>query len=187
MNIPEPRSIVYLLLLLAGAVVSGYIVSGTWQEEDKPRRPELSLAYYLDDAELSGSGPNGELLFQIWTDHAAQEQGDETITMESVRMVYGPPTALAWKLEAQQGKIPTDTSVIELSGDVVAVSATEDGSPTIIRTQRLDIVPSTREASTTDKVEIEFNGRILYATGMRANLESNDLKLLSNVNGKFLP
>jgi LPS export ABC transporter protein LptC len=187
MNTPEPRAILSLVMLLIGAIVSGFIVSGFWKEDIKPARAELSLAYYLNQAELTGTGPDGKMLFQVWTRRAAQSVGDSSIQMDEVRMVYGPPTALPWEINANTGRIPADASVIELTGDVVATSATEGKNPTVIRTQRLDVNPATRQANTTRKVTLEFDGRTVNATGMHANFETNELKLLSNVNGKFLP
>jgi LPS export ABC transporter protein LptC len=187
LNTPEPRTILSLTLLLIGAILSAFIVSGAWKEGSKPARAELSLAYYLDQAELTGTGPDGKMLFQVWTRRAAQSLGDSSIQMDEVRMVYGPPTALPWELNANTGRIPADASIIELRGDVVAVSAAEGTQATVIRTQRLDINPTTRQANTAHKVTLEFDGRIINATGMRANFETNELQLLSNVNGKFLP
>jgi LPS export ABC transporter protein LptC len=184
---PEPRTILSLTLLFIGAVLSAFIVSGLGKEDRKPARAELSLAYYLDQAELTGTGPDGEMLFQVWARRAEQSLDDSSIEMDEVRMVYGPHTALSWELNARTGRIPADASIIELRGNVVAVSAAEGSIPTIIRTQRLDINPETRQAETAHKVILEFDGRIVNATGMRANFETNELQLLSNVNGKFLP
>ncbi len=176
-----------MTLLFIGVIVSSFIVSGTWSDEKKPSRPELSLAYYLDQAELIGTGPDGKILYQVWTQRASQSIDDSGIELDKVRMLYGPPMEMAWELKSKTGRIPADASVIELRGDVVAISATEGTSPTIIRTQRLDIDPATRQASTKNKVELEFDGRIINATGMHANFETNEIKLLSNVNGKFTP
>lgn len=187
MNTPEPRSILSLGLLLLAALISVYMASGGGSDDRKKSRPELSLAYYLKDAELTGTGANGQMLFQVWTRTAAQSPDDSGIDMNDVRMIYGPPTALPWELTANAGRIPKDVSVIELRGNVVAVSAAENKTTTIIRTQRLDIDPETRQASTLSRVQLEFDGRIVNATGMEANFETNDLKLLSNVSGKFLP
>jgi len=187
MNTPEPRSILFLGLLLVAALFSVYISSGGETDDIKKSRPELSLAYYLYDAELTGTGADGQILFQVWARTAAQSPDDSGIDMDDVRMIYGPPTALPWELTANAGRIPKDASVIELRGDVLAISAAVDRTTTIIRTQRLDIDPATRQASTASRVQLEFGGRIVNATGMEANFETNDLKLLSNVSGKFLP
>jgi LPS export ABC transporter protein LptC len=186
-NLPEPRAILSLVFLLAGAAASIYISSQPWDERETERRPELSLAYYLDQAELIGTGEDGEILYQVSTRRAAQRPDDETIEMDQVHMIYGAPTALPWELNADSGRIPADASVIELIGNVVAISSEEGKAPTIIRTQRLDIDPMTRQASTNEKVQLEFGDRILNATGMEANFETNKLDLLADVNGKFAP
>lgn len=187
MTLPGPRTVLAFLLLLAVALVSTYLLSSLREDEDKPKRPELSLAYYLDNAELTGTGPDGNILFQVTTKRAAQARDEDRIRLREVRMVYGPPTALPWELEADRGYIPTDASVIELHGNVVAVSVETGRQPMILRTERLDIEPDTRNAMTTEDVTLEFEGRQIDATGMQANFETNSLKLLSNVNGRFLP
>ncbi len=90
-------------------------------------------------------------------------------------------------LQANAGRIPADASIIELTGDVVATTGTETENMTTLRTQRLDIDPETRQAESDEPVSIENNGRVLHATGLRANFESNQLKLLADVNGRFAP
>ncbi len=145
------------------------------------------MAYYLDNASLTGTNADGKVLFQVWTKHAAQSMDDTSIDMKTVRLVYGPPTALPWEVTAKRGRIPADISRIELHGGVVAQSAEEGEQPTIIRTERLDVDPETRVASTEADVRLEFGGRVIDATGMQANFETNEVQLLSNVHGRFLP
>jgi lipopolysaccharide export system protein LptC len=186
-NTPEPSTVIKFSLLLTGALASAYVV---FAPQDKPKtkpRPELGLAYYLDQAELTGTSEDGSILYRVSTRRAAQRQDNDAVEMEEVRMTYGAPDALPWELEANSGRIPADASVIELMGNVIATSASKDQGLTIIRTERLDINPNTREAMTNEKVQLEFNGRILNALGMEADLEQNKLKLLADVNGKFLP
>jgi LPS export ABC transporter protein LptC len=187
MYTPEPRAITRLILLLAGAGISSLLLVDTWEADKKPSKPELSLAYYLDQAELIGTGPDGKILYQVWTKRAAQTLGDESVDMEDVRMVYGPADGLPWELSAKQGQIPADASIIKLSGDVIAKSGRTQQDTTTIRTDNLSIDPATRLATTNEKVVIEYNERELNATGMAADFEANRLDLLSNVNGKFSP
>ena len=187
MYTPEPRNFIRLVLLAAGATISSLMLVNTWTTEEKQSKPELSLAYYLDKAELVGTGPDGKILYQVWTHRAQQTMGDESINMDDVRMVYGPTDGLPWKLEANKGKIPADASTIELSGNVIATSGRSKADTTTIRTDKLSIDPATRQATTQQKVVIEYNGRELNATGMNADFEANQLDLLSNVNGKFAP
>ena len=187
MYAPEPRAFIRLILLLAGAGVSSLLLVNTWETEEKRSKPELSLAYYLDKAELIGTGPDGKILYQVWTKRAAQTLGDESVELNGVRLVYGPPNGLPWELSADKGQIPADASTIELRGNVVAKSGETDADTTTIRTAALSINPATRQANSRQKVVIEYNGRELNATGMDADFEANTLNLLSNVNGKFAP
>lgn len=187
MHSPEPRNLLTLALLLAGAVISTILVVDTWDEEEKREKPQLSLAYYLDSAELTGTAADGTILYRVRTRRAAQSVGDDSIELEEVEMEYGPPEGMPWALAAKTGRIPEDASIIELSGNVVATSGDDKDNATTIRTNRLDIDPETRLATTDQKVTIDYNGRELHATGMRANFEKNQLNLLSNVNGKFVP
>ena len=187
MNSPEPRTVVRLILLLAGAGISGLLLVNTRETGERQSKPELSLAYYLDQAELIGTGPDGKILYQVWTRRAEQTLGDESVILEDVRLVYGPPDGLPWELAANKGQIPADASTIELRGNVVAKSGKTDEDTTTIRTAALSINPKTRQAQTRQKVVIEYNGREINATGMDADFEANRLNLLSNVHGKFAP
>ena len=53
--------------------------------------------------------------------------------------------------------------------------------------QRYERDPETMLASTSRKVTLLFEERKLNATGMEADFATNNLRLLSNVNGKFIP
>ena len=184
---PEPRTVVRLVLLLAGAAISSLLLVNTRTTEDNESTPELSLAYYLNKAELISTGPDGKMLYQVWTEQASQSLGDKSINLENVRLVYVPPAGLAWELAADKGNIPEDASTIELRGQVIAISGDKEADTTTIRTNALSVNPTTRQATTRQKVVIEYNGRELHATGMEADFEANRLNLLSNVNGKFEP
>ena len=187
MNWPEPRTLISLAILLAGAIGSSLLVLNNGQEKEKLEPPELSLAFYLRDAELTGTGRNGEVIYKVWTAKAAQSSSDDSISMDGVRMVYEPPEGIPWTLRANGGSIPASQRVIKLNGDVIATAGEKSESKMIIRTQQMDIDPVTREASSAREVAIDYNGRILNAVGMRADLARNQLRLLADVNGQFVP
>jgi LPS export ABC transporter protein LptC len=73
-------------------------------------------------------------------------------------------------------------------GHVRAVSSEGfSGSETEIRTQYLEIYPENFLAETDERVQIRIGARSLTATGMLASLKDNQVKLKSNVRGKFAP
>jgi LPS export ABC transporter protein LptC len=185
--LPETRTLIALALLTAGAIGSSLLLLSNDGDKKTLEPPELSLAFYLNRAELTGTGPKGEIVYRVWTEKAVQSTSDETITMDGVRMEYDPANGMPWKLRANTGKIEDKVRTIQLSGDVVATGIEDKQNVVIIRTQELNMDPTTREASTDGEVTIDYNGRILNALGMRANLESNQVKLLADVNGNFIP
>jgi LPS export ABC transporter protein LptC len=187
MRIAEPKTIFVFILLLAGAGGSTYLASDFWSTDETRAKPELSLAYYLDSAELIGTGEDGEILYQVRAKRAEQTVGDDSVSINDVQMTYGPKQGLPWELSAREGRIPADASIVILMGDVVAVSGDTPETATTIRTQQIAINPHTLIATTQKKVVIEYSGRQINATGMKADFEANRLNLLSNVNGKFIP
>jgi len=185
---PDSRTLVALALLATAAAGSSLLLLGSDSADElSVQPPELSLAFYLDKARLTGTGQRGEIVYQVWTDKAAQSASDASITMDGVRMLYGPPQQIPWKLRANSGSIPANARIIELAGNVVAVAGDKPQNQMVIHTERMDIEPALREARTADAVVIDYNGRLLNALGMRANLATNQLELLADVNGQFTP
>jgi LPS export ABC transporter protein LptC len=185
MQLPDPGTVGRFALLIGAAVISTVLFIRSQPDEARETRPGLSLAYYLDSAELTGTDASGNPLYRVWTDRAAQVPADDSISMQSVRMVYTPEGPQAWNLEAERGRIPADASVIELSGNVVVATATD--AATRIRTQRLDVDPATQEARTPAAVVVDYDGNVVNATGLYADFRNNRLKLLSDVSGSFTP
>ena len=184
---PDLRTTVYLLLLAAAAGATSFVVYLNSENEDETERPELQLAYYLDSATLTGTGPDGVVRYSVKTRRAQQNNNTREIALDGIRMDYGAPQGLPWKVRADRGRIPEDASVIILEGNIVAVSGSDHPNRTEIRTEKLSIDPETMLASTSRKVTLLFEERKLNATGMEADFATNNLRLLSNVNGKFIP
>lgn len=187
MRTPEPRTVLSLLFLAAGAALSSLLAVLNQDEEPADGAPELQLAYYLDTAELTGTAADGTVLYTVRTSSARQVSESDSIELADILMDYGAPASMPWKVRADRGRIPAGARVIELQGNVVAVSGNEPPDQTVINTESLAIEPGTMRASTKQRVRLSFNDRHLYATGLQADFRANNLKLLSNVNGKFIP
>lgn len=187
MQTPEPRTVALLLFLLAGAAASTFLLVFTRGEDIAEDQPKLSFAYYLDDTVLRTTGPDGEVMFEVRTERAEQSNSASGVEIRYIEMDYGPPGGIPWRVRADRGRISPDASIISLTGNVVAVAERRDAASTVIRTEEMSIDPETQTASSSRRVVLEFGDRLLNATGMEANLATNSLKLLANVNGKFTP
>lgn len=187
MNLPGPRSIISFVLLLTAALLSSYLLSSFETKEDSDDTPELGLVYYLDKATLRGTNKQGELLFSVSAAQAKRSDDNDRIELERVKLDYGPPNSLPWKVKAYDGFITPGGKYIVLRGKVVATSEREGSETITIRTPWLRVESETLIAETKEDVTLEFGDRVVYATGMEANFETNNLKLLADVNGTFLP
>ena len=143
--------------------------------------------YYLKSARILGTGPDGDLLYEIQADHA--EQGDnDRISFTDVSLNYSPQSDVPWTVNADTATIYQDEQRVTLRGHVTAISNEGfGGDDTEIRTQYLELDPEKYLAETDQRVQIRIGARSLTATGMLASLKDNRLELKSNVSGKFVP
>ena len=195
---PEFQHPVRFAALLAAALITTFLVFRTASRDDAaPAAPRPGLGYYVKDARLTGTGPDGQILYRVSTTAAEQLLADGTITMQDVTVDYEPAAQVPWKLRADRGHIPPDRNMIELFGDVVAATAVNPAdaatnsrsstAPLLIRTDYLELDPEAYVARTESFVAVERNRDTLHAKGMRVYLKQDRLQFNAEVRGRFLP
>ncbi len=185
MNLTHPLT---LFLLALGAVGSAILLLRNTSGDDEPETgPRLSIGYYMNQAQLSGTGEDGRILYRASAAVAAQDLEDGTVNLTDVHLTYDPVTDIPWVLNAKNGRIPRDGTIIELEGNVVAQTSEEGEDPMTIRTDYLELDTETYIADTQHKVAIDYTGNRVFAVGMRAYLKEDRMQLHSDVHGKFFP
>lgn len=185
MDIQHP---IRLALLVAGALITSVLyLQSQPGEPEAPVIPRLGIGYYVRSAVLSGTGPDGRILYRVTTAAAEQNLADGSIAMREVAVNYSPPGDLPWALTAERGHIPPDRNIIELSGDVVINAVAPDSPPLSIRTDYLELDPDAYIARTNSGVAVERSRNTLRARGMRVYLKQDRLQLETEVQGQFLP
>ncbi|MEC9375850.1 MAG: LPS export ABC transporter periplasmic protein LptC [Pseudomonadota bacterium] len=187
MKLPNSSVMLKFILLFLATSLSSILYFKTREPKISDIKDSLSLAYYLDTAEISGMGANGEILYQLTMDRASHVIADDSITMREVEMLYTPKELKGWKMSADEGRIPSDGSIIELFGNVVVQSGEKNQIPTKITTEKMAINPSKNQARTNQDVIVDYDGRLVKAKGIEVDLNQNRLKLLSQVKGSFSP
>lgn len=172
-----------------------FLAFGSWyisQSLSQRAKPEATAdnryeGFYLRAARILGTDDNGALLYEIDAEFAEQKSPN-VIEFQNVRIHYASLADVPWTLVADQASIGEDQQRVRLTGNVVAVSSEGfSGDVTEIRTQYLEFEPDTYIARTNERVQIRIGSRSLTATGMLASLDDNQLRLQSNVSGKFVP
>lgn len=184
----SPRYTLLLVLLTIGALWSWYLArQNTGDDVAATPIETVHRGYYLKTARILGTGPDGTLLYEIQAEHAEQ-QDDNRISFTEVLINYSPQSEVPWTVNADTATIHQQGRRVLLSGHVRASSSEGfSGKDTEIRTQYLELDPDNYLAETDARVHIRIGARSLTATGMLASLKDNELKLISNVSGKFVP
>lgn len=182
------RTTIVLIALAAGALASWYLArQGLGDGDTIPSFDTTQQGYYLKSARILGTGPNGDLLYELQAEEAEQKENDH-VSFTNVVLHYSPQSAVPWRVNADSAVIRKDEDRVFLTGHVRAVSSEGfSGKDTELRTQYLEIDPENYLAETNERVQIRIGTRSLTATGMLASLKENRLELKSNVSGKFAP
>jgi LPS export ABC transporter protein LptC len=185
MNLNHPLT---LIILTMAAVSSGVLLMrNTSEDVETIAAPRLSIGYYMNEAELIGTGDNGKILYRLRTRNASQNFEDGVVNMQGVHVIYEPEAAIPWDLRADTGNIPPSANIIQLTGNVVAATQEDNNSRITIRTNFLELDTETYIANTPREVTIDYLQHRVFATGMRVYFKEDRLQLISDVNGKFLP
>ncbi|MDX1507337.1 MAG: LPS export ABC transporter periplasmic protein LptC [Woeseiaceae bacterium] len=182
------RGIVIIALLIAAAFGSWYLArTNTTDAGGAVERDLAYRGYYLKSARILGTGPNGNLLYEIEAVRAEQRE-DESIEFSDVRIAYSPDSDVPWVVDADKATIYPNQEKVLLEGHVRAVSERGfSGDETEIRTQVLELDPENFIAETNERVQIRIGARSLTGTGMLASLNDNRVEIRSNVSGRFVP
>ena len=183
---PDWRGIAVFLVLLAAAAGSWYLLNVSAQAPDLPPPPgEHVGSYYLRGASITGLDNSGAVLYELNADLIEHDASDDSIALKVVRMDYQATPASSWIVEAEDGQVDGNRTVIELSGSVTAQRSREADAPLILSTDVLRLETETSVASTSDRVRVEVDGKFLSGTGMHVDLKQEKLRLESNVHGRF--
>jgi len=144
--------------------------------------------YYLRDALVREYGADGAVRLEVAARAATQQLATGAIRLEAVSVNYFALPGQRWRLTADGGLAQPDMNTVDLEGNVVMTGGKQALSePAVVRTDRLTLDTAAKLARTEAPVTLGFGRHQLAATGMRADLMAETLRLESGVNGRFNP
>ena len=177
---------VFILLLLTGALVSGWAV---WTH----RNPTQALAavnnrpdYVLRDFELTALDSEGKESFTLRAPTLERRPNDETMLLTTPAFQVPDGTGKYWDIRAKTGWVSADQSEIRLTGDVKANSPADDLRPITLNTERLDVFPDLSRASTDAVVTIVQPGSILRGRGFAVSTTTKRYEFRSEVKSRYV-
>jgi LPS export ABC transporter protein LptC len=176
----------WLLLAFAAALVMWLWRSPREEVSDNqaPGANKMPLPGYIaTGAVLLQTDTEGKPLYRLRADRIAQPNPTANIELTAPQFEYQGTTM--WTLNAHTGVLPPSAQQISLAGDVIAQGERAGAQPIHIRTATLNVDMQTRRADTTDPVTMEWGPNRMWAQGMHADMQVDNLRLLSPVYGEF--
>ena len=180
------------LLLVAGALVSGWSVWSQRNRDAAPTGPGARSDYVLIDFELTALNPQGKESFTLRAPRLVRSPGEKTMDIATPLFLIPPGQAGsrssdAWEVQAKNGWVSADGNELRLRGDVKGVSSGMTGPATTMATQELNVFPDARRASSAGKVVITRPGSILSGRGLQLDLASKRYSFKSEVRHRYVP
>lgn len=187
---PSPMislSIISLLALacpafLAGCTAGAPDVQGTTAEAAR------DAGYSATDAEIIQTGADGEPRYRLQAASIEQDPRTLEIALRNVRFETRDAQAARWQLSAATGSLSRNAERLRLEGGVQLEGGdARDADRLRVVTQMLDYDLQGAKARAAGKVSVTLHGHILEAKGLDANLRTRQVRLNSDVHGRFTP
>ena len=126
---------------------------------------------------------NGQLKYTLNSPHLFHyPHNDETLLSAPEIKLYENNNS-PWKVVAKRGNI-TSGDEITLSGDVnITGNTSTDNEPVTVKTKALTLYTNDKRAESKERVKIYSNQGQLSGTGLKADMISSTMSLLSQVEG----
>ncbi|MBN8716540.1 LPS export ABC transporter periplasmic protein LptC [Thermomonas sp. S9] len=174
------------LVLLAVAIASGWSI---WMRAH-PGDDGVLLArpdYVLRDFEVVSLDRQGKEAFTLLGPELQRNPADRTLALATPRFLVPDREGRYWDVRARRGWVPADGSRIELHDEVLATSPPQAPPPTRIETDRLALDLNRNLASTSADVTITRPGLTMQGKGLEADLDRQQVSLLSQVRTRYVP
>lgn len=136
-------------------------------------------AYYLEDAVITETQPDGSPRLRLIADRIEQQPGQGDFTLDSVRVDYLQVPDKQWFLSADRGLMPADARWIRFSGDV-ELRPLAGPAATFLRTDELTVDTETNLAySTTSPVTMRFGNYLMTVKRFEADLKTEKIHMES--------
>ncbi|MGV8930871.1 MAG: LPS export ABC transporter periplasmic protein LptC [Luteimonas sp.] len=169
------------LFLLVAAIVTGW--SAWRQRAEQPAASTVSTRadYLLHDFELVALDAQGKESFTLRAPQLARSPADKTLSLVTPLFLIPDKDNQRWEVRSQTGWVSADNSEVRLRDKVVATSPPGDAMRSTLKTEQLNVFPDTNTATSAVLVTVTGPTSTMRGTGMRADLASKRIELLSKV------
>lgn len=170
---------VSLTALLAALVVGFGALSRRESSTDVADTTLQQPAYYLKDAVITETEPDGSPKLRLIADRIEQQPKQRGFALDTVRVDYLRVPGKQWFLSADRGFMPEDSRQVQFAGDV-ELRPTEGPASTFLRTDELTIDTERNLAyTTTSPVAMRFGNYSMTVKRFEADLKTEKIRMES--------
>lgn len=183
----DARTWLLALLLAAGVIALQVVIWLTRSRVDEqtysgPPRSD----YTLTDFTLNALDESGQLSFRMTGPHLARRGDDGSVYVTTPKYLMLDGSGNPWNGTSDSAWVNKDGSIMLLDGNVdMHRDATESVQPVRVVTTNLTTRPKDKTMETAAPAQISQPGTILTGTGMRGDLNTKTLELLSDVHNTY--
>jgi len=179
------------LLLGILLLVSGYyLFSGEEDVFDTPPTETLGQAEkptaYVEGAQFVFYKDNGQANFDLSSEKATYFKDSARVIISQPRLEMIQESGDHVTLRANSGHYDTERETLSFEGEVELRQSRNQETAMILSTEQLQVDQQAQTLSTDHNVTLQQGPHALRALGMRANLTSKKIELLSQVRGQYV-
>lgn len=178
--------VILTLLLLAGAVLSGWSVWRQREQAPDAAGEGVRSDYVLHDFELVALDEDGRESFTLRAPRMSRNPDAHSMEMASPVFLLPDSGRQYWKVVADHGWVSPEGDELRLRGDVEVTSPPGERDVALL-TQQLNVFPREDRATSAAVVTITQPGSILRGRGLETNLASKRYELKSQVHSRYVP
>lgn len=175
------------VLLLAGAVFSGWSVFRHHADRSPRGAPSGRSDYVLRDFELISLDNTGIESFTLRAPLLQETPGAKTMDLTTPLFLLPDTQGHYWQVRSMTGWVSAKRDEIRLQGNVRTTSPTEDPRRIVMNTEQLNVFPHTRRATSRAVVTVTEPGLTMRGRGMEADLAAKRFTLLSQATARYVP
>ncbi|MGD9152257.1 MAG: LPS export ABC transporter periplasmic protein LptC [Gammaproteobacteria bacterium] len=181
----ERKNIAILITLICIVAISFWFIF-TSKSIKFAKYSSLSPDSYMMDLKVTQVNKSGQLENTFFATKALNYTQQNKTTFDAPFIIHNVPNAPPWHITAKHGQALENGNTIILTDHVKAQQLPGPNSHNItLTTSKLTYYPKKALAITHQPVVIEQPGSIIHSKGLRADLNKNVIKLISNVHGQY--
>jgi len=157
-------------------------------DDKKTANQTLLPDAFMENVVATTMDKYGKPKMKIVTPRLTHYAENDTTQLVSPELTLYRKSPTPWYITANHATATQGADLIHFKQDVVIHHAADSDHPaTLIKTPSLTVHPSDQTAETDEFITMTQPNTLIKAIGMRANMNTGDIKLLSQAKGEYVP